>query len=108
MSTEPDDNPPRAYPRPADPAPNSRPDGEQAEYNVFAIISVSCGILGLVMLQIVLAPLAIIFGALGVHAARDTGPDTRRLAVAGYSLGILDGIIWLVLASVFHLTFFPL
>jgi len=103
----PDDNPPRPYPRPDPDAPNSRPQ-EGSEYNVFAIISVSCGILGLVMLQIVLAPLAIVFGALGVHAARETVTDTRRLAMIGYALGIADGAIWLVLASVFHLAFFPL
>lgn len=108
MTTQPDDNPPRAYSPPTEPAPNIRVGGDQSEYNVFAIISVSCGILGLVMLQIVLAPIAIIFGALGVHAARDTEPDTSKLAVAGYALGILDGIIWLILASVFHLAFFPL
>lgn len=88
------------------PAPD--PDAPQSEYNVFAIISVSCGILGLVMLQIVLAPAAIVFGALGVHAAQKTVPDTRRLAVAGYTLGIVDGFVWLILASVFHVTFFPL
>lgn len=107
MSRPPDDNPPRPYPRPIDDAPNVHPQ-EGSEYNVFAIISVSCGILGLVMLQIVLAPLAIVFGALGVHASRDTVTDTRRLALIGYALGIVDGAIWLILASVFHLTFFPL
>lgn len=90
------------------PGPDLDPDEPRSEYNVWAIVSVSCGILGLVMLQIVLAPLAIIFGALGVHGARHTVPDTQKLAVAGYSLGIVDGIIWLVLASVFHVTFFPL
>lgn len=107
MRRPPEDNRQRPYPRPSDDAPNTRP-GEGSEYNVFAIISVSCGILGLVMLQVVLAPLAIVFGALGVHAARTTVTDTRRLAVTGYALGIVDGFIWLILASVFHLAFFPL
>ena len=108
MSNHPEDNRPRAYPAPTDGVPNVRPDPGASEYNVPAIISVSCGILGLVMLQIVFAPVAIIFGALGVHTARHTATDTRRLAMIGYSLGIVDGFVWLILASVFHLTFFPL
>ena len=67
--------PAQGYPRPDQTRPNARPQ-DGSEYSVSQIISVSCGILGVVMLQIVLAPLAIVFGALGVHAARNTVTDT--------------------------------
>ncbi|MDP9093193.1 MAG: DUF4190 domain-containing protein [Actinomycetota bacterium] len=80
----------------------------QSEYNVLAISSMCCGILGLFMVQIVLAPAAIVLGALGYHSAQRSMTSTWRLAVAGYVLGIVDGIIWLILASVFHIPFFPL
>jgi hypothetical protein len=49
-----------------------------------------------------------VLGALGYHSAQKSMPSTWRLAVAGYVLGIVDGIIWLILASVFHIPFFPL
>jgi hypothetical protein len=104
----PENNRPQDFPPLSAGPKNVRPETELTEYNVFAIISVCFGILGLVMLQIAFAPLAIVFGALGVHASRKTQTDTRKLAVTGYVLGIVDGIIWLILASVFHVTFFPL
>jgi hypothetical protein len=106
----PEDNRQRDFPPPqrAVEVENVRPGTEVSEYNVPAIISVCCGILGLFMLQIILAPTAIVLGALGVHSAKKSLPSTWRLAVAGYVLGIVDGIIWLILASVFHIAFFPL
>ncbi len=105
----PEENRPRSFP--AAPAgaelENVRTD-QLPEYNPPAIIGMCCGILGLVVLQIVLAPAAIIFGAFGVHYSRRTIPGTRKLAIAAYLLGIVDGLVWLVLASVWHVTFFPL
>ncbi len=88
---------------PAPPHPERLPD----EYNVFAILSMSCGILGLFVLQIALAPAAIVFGALGVHSAKQM-PSTRRLAVAGYALGMVDGVLWLALVTLFQAKTFPL
>lgn len=107
----PEDNRQRPFP-PAEPVAgelaNERVEPEVSEYNPYAIAAVGVGILGLVMLQIVFAPLAIILGALGVHYAEKNMPDTKRLAIGGYLLGIVDGIVWLILAAVFHITFFPL
>jgi hypothetical protein len=105
-----DDNPQRGFPGPgpAGTENGTQPhDDPEPEYNVWAIISVCCGILGLVMLQVILAPAAIVLGALGVHSAKRI-PSTQRLAVAGYVLGILDGLVWLLVASVFHIASFPL
>jgi hypothetical protein len=106
----PEDNRHRAFPAPHQglELDNVHRAGEESEYNVLAIISVCCGILGLFMLQVALAPAAIVLGALGYHSAKKSMPSTWRLAVAGYVLGIVDGIIWLILASVFHIAFFPL
>jgi hypothetical protein len=105
----PDENRPRDFPvaRTGAELENVRTD-QLSEYNVPAIIGVCCGILGLVVLQIALAPAAIILGAFGVHYSRRTIPGTRKLAIAAYVLGIVDGLLWLVLASVWHVTFFPL
>lgn len=108
--SRPADNPPREFPAvppPGAEVPNVRTD-QLSEYNVPAIIGVCCGILGLVVLQIALAPAAIIFGAFGVHYSARCIPGTRRLAITAYVLGIVDGLVWLVLASVWHVAFFPL
>ena len=108
--SRPADNPPRDFPAAAPPhvdLQNDRID-QLSEYNVPAIIGICCGILGLVVLQVALAPAAIVFGAFGVHYAQRCIPGTRRLAITAYVLGILDGLVWLVLASVWHVTFFPL
>jgi hypothetical protein len=106
----PEDNRHRAFPAPPRGVEleNAHSAPAESEYNVLAIISVCCGILGLFMLQVALAPAAIVLGALGYHSAQKSMPATSRLAVAGYVLGIVDGIIWLILASVFHIRFFPL
>jgi hypothetical protein len=107
--SRPGDNPPRDFPvvPPGAAADNVRID-QLSEYNVPAIIGMCCGILGLVVFQIALAPAAIIFGAYGVHYAKRCIPGTQRLAVTAYVLGIVDGLVWLVLASVWHVSFFPL
>lgn len=109
MTGRPDENRARDFPPPAvDPSlANERLD-EFSEYNVPAIVGVCCGILGLVVLQVGFAPAAIVLGALGVHYAQRRAPGTRKLAITSYVLGIVDGLVWLVLASVWHVPFWPL
>jgi hypothetical protein len=76
------------------------------EYNPWAIVAVSCGLLGLFMLQVVLGPLTIVLSAMAYHRT-EGDPFARRLSYIGYGLGILDGIVWLVLESVFSVRLFP-
>ncbi|MFF1549176.1 DUF4190 domain-containing protein [Streptomyces sp. NPDC058291] len=66
--------------------------------NGFAVASLSCGIIGLFLLNIVLGPLAIIFGAV---ARRQAGVRSGAgMAKAGIILGIVDVVLWLVLLAV--------
>jgi hypothetical protein len=83
---------------------NAAPSGD---HSWFAAVAVSCGILGLFVLQVVLGPVTIVLSALAWHQAGDD-PWARKLVKVGYGLGILDGAVWLVLESVVHLRLIPL
>ena len=87
---------------PAEPAADEVP-----EYNPRAILAVCSGILGLFVFQMVLAPLTIVLSAVAYHSTGND-PWARKLTYVGYVLGIVDGIVWLVLASVFDVKLFPL
>ncbi|MEU7471806.1 DUF4190 domain-containing protein [Streptomyces sp. NPDC044984] len=65
--------------------------------NGLAIASLCCGIIGLFFLNIVLGPLAIVFGAV---ARRQAGGNGTGMAKAGIILGIVDVVLWLVLLIV--------
>ncbi|MEU2286684.1 DUF4190 domain-containing protein [Streptomyces sp. NPDC013178] len=66
--------------------------------NGLAIASLCCGIVGLFILNIVLGPLAIIFGAV---ARRQTAVrNGAGMAKAGIILGVVDVVLWLVLLAV--------
>ncbi|WP_406007749.1 DUF4190 domain-containing protein [Streptomyces sp. NBC_00637] len=66
--------------------------------NGLAIASLCCGIVGLFILNIVLGPLAIIFGAVARRQA--TAANGAGMAKAGIILGIVDVVLWLVLLTV--------
>jgi hypothetical protein len=72
----------------------------------FATVAVSCGILGLFLLQIVLCVITIVLSALAWHHG-EGDPWARKLARAGYALGALDGLVWLICESVFHIRLIP-
>ncbi|MFJ9741214.1 DUF4190 domain-containing protein [Streptomyces sp. NPDC101166] len=66
--------------------------------NGMAIASLCCGIVGLFLLNIVLGPLAIVFGSVALRQA-----GTRNgagMAKAGIVLGVVDVVLWLVLLAV--------
>ncbi|WP_037675093.1 DUF4190 domain-containing protein [Streptomyces griseus] len=66
--------------------------------NGMAIASLVCGIVGLFLLNIVLGPLAIIFGAV---ARRQAGArNGGGMAKAGIVLGIIDVVLWFVLLAI--------
>jgi hypothetical protein len=72
----------------------------------FAATAVAIGILGLFILQLVLGPVAIVLSALAWHHG-EGDPWARKLARTGYLLGAVDGIVWLIAESVFHLKLIP-
>lgn len=66
--------------------------------NGLAIASLCCGIVGLFFLNMVLGPLAIIFGAVARRQA--SVKNGAGMAKAGIILGIVDVVLWLVLLLV--------
>jgi hypothetical protein len=67
--------------------------------NGLAIASLVCGIVGLIIFAIILGPLAIIFGGVGLSRAK-SGAGHRGMAIAGIVLGILDVVLFVVLLAV--------
>ncbi len=66
--------------------------------NGFSIASLVLGILGLFRYGLLLGPLAIIFGIIGLNR------EGRGMALAGLILGIIDIILWLVLILLILIT----
>lgn len=66
--------------------------------NGLAIASLCCGIVGLFFLNIVLGPLAVIFGAVSRRQA--AAKNGAGMAKAGIILGVVDVVLWLVLLAV--------
>ena len=64
----------------------------------FAIAGLVCGIIGVFLFQIILGPLAIIFGGIGVSRA-SRGVSHRGMAWAGVVLGIIDVLLFIVLIA---------
>jgi hypothetical protein len=74
--------------------------------NGMAVAALVCGIVGLFVLQIVLGPLAVIFGGIGLHHA-NRGARHRGMAWAGLILGIVDVLaIIVILAAAPHHMFY--
>ena len=64
-----------------------------------AIAALVLGIVGLVLLNYILGPLAIIFGGVGLYRANH-GAERRGMSITGIILGIVDLILWGVLLAV--------
>jgi uncharacterized protein DUF4190 len=74
------------------------PQGTQNS-NGLAIAGLVCGLVGLLFLPIVLGPLALIFGGVGLSKA-NRGAGHKGMAIAAVVLGIIDLIIMGVLMVV--------
>jgi hypothetical protein len=72
-------------------APQSR-----AGTNGMAVAGLVCGIVGVFLFSIILGPLAIVFGSLGMH--RSAG--SQGMARAAIILGIVDLVIFAVMVIV--------
>jgi len=75
-----------------------RPAGTQ-QGNGLAIAGLVCGIIGLFLFNVVLGPLAIIFGGIGWSKA-NKGARGRGMAIAAVVLGVIDLVIFVVLLAV--------
>jgi len=64
----------------------------------FAITALVCGLAGLFLFGIILGPIAIIFGALGLAAAKKNPVGAGKSAsIAGLVLGIID-MLWVMIS----------
>ena len=67
--------------------------------NGLAIAGLVCGIVGLFFANVILGPLAIIFGGVG-WARANRGAKHRGMAIAAVILGVIDLIIFGVVVAV--------
>jgi Domain of unknown function (DUF4190) len=69
---------------------------QQQTSNGMAVAALVCGIVGLLIANIILGPLAIIFGGIALSRA-NKGAPRKTMAIWGLALGILDVVIFVVL-----------
>jgi hypothetical protein len=102
----PDDQQPQQYPQYGQPGPYQQqyPSAPPPGYggyprprgaNGLAIAALVCGIIGLFFLSIVLGPLALIFGIIGLRRA-NAGASGRGMAIAGIVLGAIDIVLYVI------------
>ena len=70
--------------------------GYAQQGNGLAIAGFVCGLVGLLFFSVILGPLAIIFGGVGISRANRGAPH-KGLAIAAVVLGIIDLILFVVL-----------
>ena len=63
--------------------------------NGLAVASLVCGIVGVFLAQVILGPLALVFGVISLRRA-NTGARHRGLALAGIILGAIDIILFII------------
>jgi Domain of unknown function (DUF4190) len=68
----------------------------QTRSNGLAVASLVCGIIGLLIFGVVLGPLAVVFGAIGLSRANQ-GASGKGMAIAGLVLGAVATILAIVL-----------
>jgi|tagenome__1003787_1003787.scaffolds.fasta_scaffold20605154_2 hypothetical protein len=67
--------------------------------NGLAVAGLVCGLVGLIFFNVVLGPLAIIFGGIAWSRANHGAPH-RGMAITSVVLGIVDLVIWGILVAV--------
>jgi hypothetical protein len=75
--------------------PPAAPPTARAQSNGMAIAGMVCGIVGILIFSVILGPLAIIFGGIGLSRA-NSGASGRGMARAGIILGIVDIALFVV------------
>jgi hypothetical protein len=69
-----------------------------ARTNGFAIAGLVCGIVGVFLASIILGPLAIIFGGIGLNRANHSGGKGKGMSIAGVALGVIDVVLFVIVA----------
>lgn len=64
--------------------------------NPMAVAGLVCGVVGFFVLSVVLGPLAIVFGSLGMRNAERGGARNHGIALAGVILGAVDVALFLI------------
>lgn len=77
----------------------------QAQGNGLAVAGLVCGIVGILILNIILGPLAIIFGGVALSRA-NKGAPRKTMALWALGLGILDVVLFIVLLVSFSNGFY--
>ncbi|WP_443053993.1 DUF4190 domain-containing protein [Streptomyces sp. IBSBF 2435] len=67
--------------------------------NGLAIAGLVCGIVGIFLFNVILGPLAVVFGGIGMRNARQ-GAGNHGMALAGVILGVFDIVLFIVLLAV--------
>ena len=80
-------------------AGTSHPGTTTHQGNGLAVAGLVCGLVGLLFFNIVLGPLAIIFGGVGWSKANN-GARYKGMSIAAVVLGVVDLIIFFVLVAV--------
>lgn len=84
---------------PAAPPPSyGYPQPPPRQSNGLAIASLVCGIIGCLFFGIILGPLAVIFGAVGLSRA-NRGASGKGMAIAGLILGVIATVVAIVLIA---------
>lgn len=82
---------------PGQPQPAPQAGVEQKRTSGKAIASLVLGIVGLLILPIVCSTLAIVFGTMARNETqRDPGLGGRGMATAGFVLGIVSLVVWII------------
>jgi hypothetical protein len=77
----------------------------QARGNGLAVAGLVCGIVGILILNIILGPLAIIFGGVALSRA-NKGAPRKTMSLWAIGLGILDVVLFIVLLVSFSNGFY--
>ncbi|WP_409329591.1 DUF4190 domain-containing protein [Trujillonella humicola] len=72
------------------------PAGTRQQGNGLAIAGFVCGLVGLLFFSVILGPLAIVFGGIGLNRAQRGAPH-KGLSIAAIVLGVVDLILFVVL-----------
>jgi hypothetical protein len=80
-------------------APRATGPDTRAAGNGLAIAGLVCGVVGLFLFSVVLGPLAIIFGSVGLSRA-NRGAGHRTMALWAVVLGVIDVVLFVVLLIV--------
>jgi Domain of unknown function (DUF4190) len=77
------------------PAPPGYGYPPQQQSNGLAVAGLVCGIVGVLIANIILGPLAIIFGSVALSRA-NRGAPRKNMAIAALVLGIVDIAVWVI------------